>query len=119
MGEIMLQQSAIVLTESGRVQGFTNQSVSVDVPVDCFLGIPYAAAPVQELRWKAPQAPTRWNDIRQCFNFAADLPQTVNPTYRASHQSEDCLYLNVWTPAVNSSQITSHGLDLWGWFCWR
>ena len=104
MGEIMLQQSDVVLTESGRVQGFTSQSVSADVPVDCFLGIPYAAAPVQELRWKAPQAPKQWNDIRQCFNFAADSPQTVNPSYRAPHQSEDCLFLNVWSPAVNSSQ---------------
>lgn len=100
----MLQQSASLVTESGRVQGIKSQSVSAEVPIDCFLGIPYAAPPVQDLRWKAPQAPAKWNDIRQCSNFAADFPQTVNSLFRAPHQSEDCLHLNVWTPEVNNSQ---------------
>jgi para-nitrobenzyl esterase len=67
-----------------------------------FKGIPYAAPPVGDLRWEPPQPVTSWTEPRSCTSFGAACPQPksgelfyldVGPT------SEDCLYLNVWSPA--------------------
>jgi para-nitrobenzyl esterase len=61
-----------------------------------FLGIPYAAPPVRALRWRAPQPPEAWNGIRAADEFGSDC---VQHTSSDRAQSEDCLYLNIWTPA--------------------
>lgn len=80
-----------VKTESGRVSG-----AGTDVRV--FKGIPYAAAPAGDLRWRPPQAPPRWDGIRDAKEFGPACPQ---PTLgmKLPKQGEDCLTLNVWTPA--------------------
>ncbi|MEI7976048.1 MAG: carboxylesterase family protein [Betaproteobacteria bacterium] len=92
------------MTEAGPIQGFKKQSAKEDLAIDCFLGIPYAAPPVGALRWKSPQPLESWNETRSCFDFSADFPQATNPLFRALHQSEDCLYLNVWAPAFKDGK---------------
>jgi para-nitrobenzyl esterase len=72
--------------------------------VRSFKGIPFAAPPVGELRWKAPRPVVAWKGIRQCDAFGPQCPQALYPTGSMYYsppqkQSEDCLYLNVWTAA--------------------
>ena len=66
-----------------------------------FKGIPYAAPPVGPLRWRAPQPAARWDGERDALAFGPDFPQAPNARNRAPRQDEDCLYLNVWTPAAD------------------
>jgi para-nitrobenzyl esterase len=67
--------------------------------VRIYKSIPYAAPPVGDLRWKPPQPPASWTGVRQCTVFSKLAPQT-NALFPASYEkSEDCLYLNVLTPA--------------------
>lgn len=68
-----------------------------------FLGIPYAAAPVGPLRWRPPQPITPWSGVRDALAFGPDVPQAANAWSRAPRQDEDCLYLNVWTPALDAA----------------
>src|SRR5205823_14479827 len=75
--------------------------------VRVFKGIPYAAPPVGELRWKAPQPVQPWNGIRSIAEWGPRCVQSsrlgdLDPLNK--RMDEDCLYLNVWTPATSSSQ---------------
>ncbi|WP_373987665.1 carboxylesterase/lipase family protein [Duganella sp. BuS-21] len=75
--------------------------------VKSFKGIPYAAAPVGKLRWAAPQAATKWKGVRKADHFAArcmQLPLFSDMVFRSDGVSEDCLYLNVWTPAKSAKE---------------
>jgi para-nitrobenzyl esterase len=90
---------AIVKTESGSVRG------TIANDVIAFKGIPYAAPPVGDLRWRPPQPVQPWQGVREAAAFKPDpvqplvggsLPAGVAPP--AGH-AEDCLYLNVWRPA--------------------
>lgn len=69
--------------------------------VRAFLGIPYAAPPVGDLRWKAPQAAPKWKGEREAYTFGSHCMQVPFPDmiFPDSSMSEDCLYLNVYTPA--------------------
>ena len=74
-----------------------------------FKGIPYAAPPVGGLRWKPPQPVASWTNVRACTEFGPSCPQSGGgeepfsvPALSAGKTSEDCLYLNVWTPAKSS-----------------
>lgn len=67
-----------------------------------FKGIPYAAPPVGDLRWMPPQPAPRWSGVRKADQFgprAMQLPVFSDMVFRSNGMSEDCLYLNVWTPA--------------------
>lgn len=66
-----------------------------------FLGIPFAAPPVGPLRWRPPQRLQPWAGVRDALAFGPDTPQAPNPRSRAPGISEDCLYLNVWTPSAD------------------
>jgi para-nitrobenzyl esterase len=86
-----------VRIEAGSVAGV----LSADGLVAVFRGIPYAAAPVGNLRWKAPQPPSHWSGVRSGAEFGAACPQADRPgvtSDRNAKFSEDCLYLNVWAP---------------------
>ena len=68
-----------------------------------FLGIPYAAPPVGELRWKPPQPVGTWKRPRMATQFGAACPQRPANWFPDIGWSEDCLYLNVWTPQLSAN----------------
>ena len=93
-------KSPVVKTDTGKVRG----KLSNDGQVRAFLGIPYAAPPVGQLRWQPPQPAEKWHGVRDGTAFGNRCIQTsVFPDmiFRDPGQSEDCLNLNVWTPAKN------------------
>ncbi len=77
--------------------------------VAAFLGIPYAAQPVGNLRWKAPQPPPTWSGIREATKYGPACPQTASPWLpemlgiQKMVTNEACLYLNVWTPNLRGA----------------
>jgi para-nitrobenzyl esterase len=82
--------------------GVLEGSYDVETRVQRYLGIPFARPPVGELRWKAPQPVVPWSGVRDARHFGASPVQAVpfpDIVFRSSGMSEDCLYLNVWTPA--------------------
>ncbi len=86
----------VVETRTGRVRG------RVDRGVTAFRGVPFARAPVGELRFAAPQRAEPWSGLRECAEPAPAAPQNVSrfaPVLgeRAEKQSEDCLALDLWT----------------------
>ncbi|HVW77014.1 MAG TPA: carboxylesterase family protein [Alloacidobacterium sp.] len=87
-----------VKTDKGKLQGY----VSTDGQIRIFKGIPYAAPPVGPLRWKPPQPAEKWHGKRQATTFGSrcmQVPIFNDMVFRDPGQSEDCLTLNVWTPA--------------------
>ena len=89
-----------VRVESGVLSGVSGFSPEVKV----FKGIPYAAPPIGDLRWRAPKAPQNWKGVREASKFGPACMQVPYPEgspYRAQPEpiSEDCLYLNIWTAA--------------------
>lgn len=84
----------IVKIDSGLVSGS-------GVAVRSYLGIPYAAPPVGDLRWKPPQPVKPWKGIKVAKAFPAMCPQFA---FIPGPQSEDCLGLNIWTPAKSASE---------------
>jgi len=90
--EVTLQ----VKTQAGVVEGLAEDGVKK------FLGVPFAAAPVGDLRWKAPQPVVAWEGVRDAKTFGDDPMQPNvfgDMNFRGAGRSEDCLYLNIWTPA--------------------
>jgi para-nitrobenzyl esterase len=72
-----------------------------------FKGIPFAEPPVGELRWTAPKPAKNWTGVRQATQFGArcmQQPLFGDMNFRSNGMSEDCLYLNVWTPAKTASE---------------
>lgn len=86
-----------VATASGKLRGLERDGVVV------YLGVPYAAAPVGGLRWRPPQEPPRWQGVRLADHFGDECLQGRRPGAAGPPMSEDCLYLNVWTPARRHS----------------
>ncbi len=100
----------VVETQSGLVQGIANESGTVMA----FKGIPYAAPPVGDLRWREPQPPLPWEGIRDASEFCESCIQSrvyshlPNGPWTEEFMvqndiSEDCLFLNIWTPAETAS----------------
>ena len=85
---------AVVLTQNGPVKGLAEDGVGR------FLGIPYAAPPIGDLRWRPPRPAASWTEPRPAFEFADHCAQNaVVGDFSASSRSEDCLYLNVFAPS--------------------
>jgi len=89
-----------------RVAGGALQGVQEN-GVRAFKGVPFAAAPVGALRWQAPRPAPAWEGARQAGAFGArcmQLPLFPDMVFRSPATSEDCLYLNVWTPASRAGE---------------
>ena len=92
-----------VKTNAGAVEGAAGQTPGIRV----FRGIPFAAPPVGDLRWKPPLPVKRWKGIRPAGEFAARCMQRTvysDMIFRGKEPSEDCLYLNIWTPAKSGKE---------------
>lgn len=101
-----LAQVGTVKTKNGLVSGTKQDGISI------FEGIPFAAPPVGQLRWRAPQAAANWKGVRKCDHFSAGDVQTDPLPFMMYTEefltprkplSEDCLYLNVWTGAKSNA----------------
>ena len=89
-----------VKTQYGILEGLEEDGVKK------FLGVPFAQAPVGELRWKAPQPVQAWEGVREAKQFGDDPMQLDvfgDMAFRGSGRSEDCLYLNIWTTAATTA----------------
>jgi para-nitrobenzyl esterase len=103
----LAQLSVPVKVSGGSVQGVPGKNPAITA----FKGIPYAAPPVGDLRWRAPQPVVSWNGVLRAANFGKScIQKEVYERKPWTHEfmvhndiSEDCLYLNVWTPAKSSS----------------
>jgi para-nitrobenzyl esterase len=87
-----------VQVDSGRLSGIHDAAAGLDE----FRGIPYAAPPLGALRWKPPQPVAPWGGVRRAERFGPRCMQRAlfgDMVFRSDGVSEDCLYLNVWTPA--------------------
>jgi para-nitrobenzyl esterase len=95
--------SLTVKTEQGKVHGKTIN----EGKVKAFLGLPYAAPPVGDLRWKAPEPPAKWKGERDAAKFGAHCaqgPAFADMIFQDSGPSEDCLFLNVYAPADSTEK---------------
>ena len=100
------QQPAPVKVEQGLLQGILEDGITV------YKGVPFAAPPVGELRWRPPQPPVHWEGVRKADKYSANPMQVMVKEYgpwTAEYQpqgevSEDCLYLNIWTTAESSKE---------------
>lgn len=96
------QKAPKVKVEQGTLEGITLSS-----GIKTYRGIPFAAPPVGDLRWKAPQPPKSWDGIRDAKTFGNNAMQKNvfgDMNFRSPKMSEDCLYLNVWTPAKSPNE---------------
>jgi para-nitrobenzyl esterase len=95
---------AIVSTKNGKLEGFLQNDIYT------FKGIPYAAAPTGNLRWLPPQPVKSWTGTRPAQQYGAIAPQNsmpksgLAPSFEDMPQSEDCLFLNVWTPGLDDAR---------------
>jgi para-nitrobenzyl esterase len=103
----LLAQGPIVQTSEGKVKGTLDGNISV------FKGIPYAAPPVGDLRWKNPQPTAKWKDVKDCTRFPASAIQPPPVPFMMWTEefiappeplSEDCLFLNIWSPAKKGKE---------------
>jgi para-nitrobenzyl esterase len=85
-----------VEVESGRVRGIATGGARA------FLGIPYAAPPVGDLRWRPPASAAAWDGTLDASQWGAGCPQDESPMTEAPSLSEDCLTLNVWAPPAGT-----------------
>ena len=92
-----------VKTANGVVEGAGRQPSGVRV----FRGIPFAQPPVGALRWREPQPIKNWTGVRQATKFGprcVQAPIFGDMSFRSEGMDEDCLYLNVWTPAKSDKE---------------
>ncbi|CAB3793373.1 Carboxylesterase [Paraburkholderia caffeinitolerans] len=94
----MVENPHVAVAE-GRLEGITENSVHK------FLGIPYAAPPVGDRRWRVPAPPLVWSGTRAATQFGPCAMQVHGAVFdlRVTQRSEDCLYLNVWTRSLDAS----------------
>ncbi len=96
------QSSTVIKTSEGSVRG------SIVDGVASWKGIPFAGPPVGQLRWRAPQPATPWTGIRDAIEYQHDcmqLPFGGDAAPLGTSPSEDCLYLNIWRPAVAAGRL--------------
>jgi para-nitrobenzyl esterase len=112
----LLCTAALALTTAATAHAAAAPKVRIDTgtvagksdgKIDAFLGIPYAAPPVGDLRWKPPMSAAKWDGDRDATKFGSRCMQTDvfhDMIFRDPGISEDCLYLNVWAPAKHGKE---------------
>lgn len=95
MTPVLAQQPEPIRVAQGLLQGVTLDDLTV------YRGVPFAAPPVGELRWKPPHPAAEWVGVRAAEKFA---PKAIQGAAGSPDTSEDCLYLNVWTPAKSADE---------------
>lgn len=104
------QRDALVVdTKHGPVKGQKKDDVV------SFKGIPFAAPPVEELRFLPPEDPEKWTDTLECTEFRPSAVQVVTKDEGITYD-EDCLYLNLWKPAEPKKGKTT-GSSVHSWRC--
>jgi para-nitrobenzyl esterase len=101
LAAFMAAQDTVTI-EMGKIKG------SVSEGVISFKGIPYAAPPVGELRWRPPQPAAKWSGVREANAYGHDCMQLPFPSDAAplgTTPSEDCLVLNVWAPEQRTGKL--------------
>ena len=101
MSVALLMTAALVAkVETGSLQGITSDGITA------FKGVPYAAAPVGDLRWRAPKPAAAWQGVRNASKLGPDCVQGRMPgSPEPAPQSEDCLFANVWRPADTKTKL--------------
>jgi len=103
----ILRGQLIVQTINGKVEGYAKENLRI------YKSVPFASPPIGDLRWKAPQPVKNWTGVKKCTEFSASpIQNKPQPFYCWSEEfiakpeplSEDCLYLNVWTPAKSKAE---------------
>jgi para-nitrobenzyl esterase len=87
-----------VRVDGGLLEGTAEDGLMV------YRGVPFAAPPVGELRWRAPEPAARWTGVRKADTFGRACLQVNQAIASLPAPSEDCLYLNVWTPATRADE---------------
>ena len=90
-----ISTAASMKVEGGSLEGTSEDGLTV------YRGIPFAAPPVGDLRWRVPQTAAKWDGVKHADRFA---PECMQASGRGAVMSEDCLYLNVWTPAKSANE---------------
>lgn len=121
-----------VTTNYGKLRGIKKElNNEILGPVEQYLGVPYATAPIGDRRFQPPEAPGSWQEVRNATQFAPVCPQNVHgvlpeimlpvwftdsldvaATY-IQNQSEDCLYLNIYVPTEDGECLTPYSKALW------
>lgn len=106
------QDDLVISTSDGKIQGKLLSVLGSDVRA--FLGIPFGKPPVGKLRFRAPEPVEKWDGVKDATNFpnsCYQMPDTAFPGFKGVEMwnpntplSEDCLYLNVWSPRFNKTQ---------------
>lgn len=113
---IFAQNAPQVTTADGIIEGVNESGLKV------FKGVPFAAPPVGDLRWKAPQPVEKWQGVRKTVEYGPNPMQENlfgDMNFGTSKNSEDCLYLNIWTPAktMNEKLPVLIYFNGGGWMC--
>merc|ERR1719239_1797922 len=107
-----------VTTSYGQVRGQVDKQMSL--PVNTFYGIPYAAAPVGPRRFQPPVEPSPWSNVKDALRFGPECYQQNQQDFRFNNSgeewrmSEDCLYLNVYSPYDIQQVRRAHRLVCFG-----
>lgn len=110
MGLLALPILSVVAAQSGpqvRIANGLIEGVSERSGIRSFKGIPFAQPPVGDLRWKEPQPAANWQGVRKADKFGNNpmqKPVFGDMNFRSAGMNEDCLYLNVWTPAISATE---------------
>jgi para-nitrobenzyl esterase len=99
--------TSVVRAPAGDVQGLAADGIGE------FLGIPYAAPPVGDLRWQPPREPAPWSGTLQARKFANTCVQPPRGIFAAPSNTEDCLYLNVFTPKTAPEAAAGQPVMVW------
>ena len=94
-----MKLTEIVETKSGKIRGY------IDDGLEIYKGIPYAEAPIGDLRFREPHPKKLWDDVKDCIKFGPIAPQHQQDESKIDlPESEDCLYLNIWTPSSDKNK---------------